>query len=815
MTLPRELTQIPAAELVDYDKFLETLRRLDASPRVKLQLLERSREGRGIYAIVVASEAIIGDLDRHRTAAGARQRPQLRRHTLRGRQPDAVGEPPDNLRFAAAVMGESFGHEASHVEALLALAEKLAWSDAESVRAILDRLIVLIVPLVNPDGRDMAIELWRRYPLAEDSSVAGNRYGFYINRDFLHLTQPEGRAILNLYHEWQPISLYDAHEDAFLLGVVTPEVCWFPEDGEHTADLAPRNVQEIINDFGAAIKSAWEAEGYNYYAANMFSYPMPGQPADQPKRGSMGNITGAMGLHGVPSLITESARTPGTQPWHDRVDQKVAAALAVLGQTAANPERIADTIFRNGQANIADAAEDAYIIPVDQAERGGLAELIRVLLAHGIAVYQADQPQPAFIVPRAQSRAPLIDELLSSEGSKFVAMAHPLGLQVFKLSLLEDADAWRDARLRPVIEAPAPRLDVTDASSDTSHVAIPNTLDGLRLVNRLLKAHAGVLWSTAAFSAGDVNYQPGTFIVENLGLGNLKQRAAGLDLRLSVIPAGTAIQARQLRLPRVALYSGQGVDRPHPYSIGELWWGLEKLEFDCLQITQRQITPGWMERTGILIVPEGNAREIVGGWEARTRRNSEQWDLPGHPEGIGQPGLDTLRRYIKAGGHYLGLGSGGGLLATADYLDLIDLSVSADSLGAGRVCLTLSDNSPLTYGLRGYYDEAGQFHRDQCWGMYETESFSSVVGGPIFQAGGDVDVVASFHSVDYDPDDFYVLQPEQFTGAAVATRQCGLGQVTVMGIRPGFRAIWTHSLKLISNSIYLSAAQPEQTVVLK
>ena len=36
-----------------------------------------------------------------------------------------------------------------------------------------------------------------------------------------------------------------------------------------------------------------------------------------------------------------------------------------------------------------------------------------------------------------------------------------------------------------------------------------------------------------------------------------------------------------------------------------------------------------------------------------------------------------------------------------------------------------------------------------------------------------------------------------------------------MGIRPGFRAIWTHSLKLISNSVYLSAAESERTITLK
>ena len=153
-------------------------------------------------------------------------------------------------------------------------------------------------------------------------------------------------------------------------------------------------------------------------------------------------------------------------------------------------------------------------------------------------------------------------------------------------------------------------------------------------------------------------------------------------------------------------------------------------------------------------------------------------------------------------------------MATADYLNVIDLSVSAHSLGAGRVRLQVSDQSPLTYGLRGYVDEAGQRHSNLGWGMYETESFSSIIGGPIFQAGEDVQVVASYDAVDHDPDDHYILQPEQFTGAAVATRRFGSGRVTVMGIRPGFRAHWTHSLKWLSNSIYLSAAGAQETIIL-
>jgi hypothetical protein len=293
MPVPRELTQPSGEKLISYDGFIERLQALSKSPRVNLELLDRTMEGRGIYAIIIADEAVMGDLHTHRALAARRQRPEVVHTTL---QNTTVSERPDaatDLRYSAAVIGESFGHEASHVEALVELVERLAWGNEPETRHILSRLIVQIVPMMNPDGRDMAIELWKKIPLAEDGSVAGNRYGFYINREFLHLTQPEGRAILRLFREWHPLSLYDTHEDAFLLSVSTPEVCWYPEDGITTAELAPRNIQEIVSGFGESIKAAWDKAGYDYYPHDMFAYPMLGQSPDLPHRIATGNITSA------------------------------------------------------------------------------------------------------------------------------------------------------------------------------------------------------------------------------------------------------------------------------------------------------------------------------------------------------------------------------------------------------------------------------------------------------------------------------------------------------------------------------------------
>ena len=821
MHVPREQTQIPADELVSYDDFVERLQALKASSRIQVQLLERSREGRGIYAIVVSDENVVDDLAHYKSVVGQLQRPSVRHTTLDNWQLSERPAVPDDIRYPVMIIGQSFGHEASHVEALIELAEHLAWSQDAEVTSILAKLVVLIVPMMNPDGREMAIDLWQQYPLAEDSSVAGNRYGFYINRDFLHLTQPEGKAILKLFKEWHSIALYDTHEDAFLLGVLTPEVCWFPEDGVTTATQARRNIQEVVNGFGAAIKVAWEERGYNYYPQDMFAFPMIGQSPDQPKRFSMGNITGSMSLHGVPSLITESARTPGSQVWRDRVDQKVTAGLAVLKQAANNPAAIADAIYHNAREFIDDAKGDAFIVARNQTGAGAVAFLVDRLLRHEVCVYETNAPEPAFVIPLAQPRAPLIRQLLSSAESKLIAMPPALGITVLRLSALSDANrvVWRDTILKPVLEAPVPSFQIRGEAPEVGHLGIPNTWDGVQLVNRLWQLGAPVYWLTQPLSVGDRSLATGCFVVADVPVHALKMFAKGLHLDITAVPSDTLIEAQLLKKPSIALYAGQGVDRPHSSPGGELWWGLENLEFDFVRFEAHQMHHDWLSRHDILLIPEGNARDIVDGWHTGSRRNSEAWDLPGQPAGIGAKGLEAITSFVKSGGAYVGLSSGGGLLATEEYAGLIELTVSHHSLGSGRVVLQIEDhNNPLVYGLNGYTSEDGNWHHGRFLAMYETESFSSVTGGPIFKAGAGVEVVASYHSADHDPDDYFIIQPQLFAreeqGVAVAFRPLEKGSVSIIGVRPGFRAIWTHSFKLISNAIFAAVSGDSQKITL-
>lgn len=808
MPVPRTDTQPPADELIDYDDFVARLSELAASPRVKIECKGRSHGGRGLYNIVVAAEDVINRLDYHQSLAAAAQRPVIAHESLARRRQSPPPEPPDDLRFPVMILGESFGHEASHVEALLQLAEKLAAEDSAEVAQILSKLIVCIVPMSNPDGREEAIELWREHRLAEDSAAAGNHYGFYINRDFLHLTQPEGRAALKIYQEWHPLVTYDTHEDMFLLGVVTDEVCWCPAFGTATVGKAQQNIHDTVDRIAQAIKTTWDAEGYHYLESDMFAQPMLGQPADKPHWMWAGDLVRTMALHGNPAIITESARTPGTQTWRDRNRQKVTAGMALLGEVARTAGDIAAMIYSNSQVHIENGGADAYILPKSQLNRDALAYLIGVLLQHDISVYETNMPEPAYVVPLAQAEASIALTLLSSGREKLAAMPPALGVDAVRLSDLPEPQRgdYAIAHLRPLFEAPVPRVTFgADKNDMASAVVIPNAVDGIRLVNRLLARGLPV----SRLMRAAVGLQAGCFIVRDLPRVVLEGLVDDLHLDLESATDTDELILQPLSRRVIGLYVGQGVDRPDSVLRAEMRWALKSLEFDFAPLESKDIRAGGLDGCDVLLVPDGNARDIVHGWQLGSHHKTKGFDLPGAPDGIGDAGLSALRAFVAAGGHYVGIGSGGGLLATPEYADLINLDLAYHSLGSARVILNLSD-SPLAYGLRGYRREDGAWQPDLCPAMFYTESLVGEVGGPIFKTSDpDVEIVARFHYIEFDPDDHFVVQPERFAasegGVAVASAAYDSGRATVIGVRPGFRAYWTHSNKLLSNAIFAAA----------
>lgn len=150
--------------------FLEALDR--GSPRVTLQELGTSVGGRTLPYLEIS----LGEFGR-------------------GRRADGQGSGSGGERLMVLIYAQQHGNEPSGKEGALALALELARGDHDD---LLERLDVLLVPQVNPDGGDVH----RRV----------NDAGVDLNRSHLILDGAEVEALRALFHRWEPEVAVDVHE---------------------------------------------------------------------------------------------------------------------------------------------------------------------------------------------------------------------------------------------------------------------------------------------------------------------------------------------------------------------------------------------------------------------------------------------------------------------------------------------------------------------------------------------------------------------------------------------------------------------------
>ncbi|MEE9464506.1 MAG: M14 family metallopeptidase, partial [Candidatus Neomarinimicrobiota bacterium] len=98
------------------------------------------------------------------------------------------------------------------------LAWELATQEDERTRTILENVVLLIVPSLNPDGLEMVRNYYNKTlgTDSEGSSFPGlyHHYaGHDNNRDWFFFNLAESRLVARiLYHEWYPEIIYDQHQ---------------------------------------------------------------------------------------------------------------------------------------------------------------------------------------------------------------------------------------------------------------------------------------------------------------------------------------------------------------------------------------------------------------------------------------------------------------------------------------------------------------------------------------------------------------------------------------------------------------------------
>jgi len=394
-------------KLADWNEITGYLSQLaNASDRVQLDTLGETTLGRPFVALTISSARNLAQLDHYL---------EVQRKLADPRRVMSELEAEELVREGRTIVLITCGIHSTEVggyQMSMRLAYHLASRDDEATRTILDNVILLLVPSLNPDGSQMVVD-WYKSTLGQPWEGAGPPflYHHYVghdnNRDWYAFTQQETKhTVTKLHNVWHPQIVHDVHQ----MGSQGPRFFIPPWTDPIEPNVDPLLVAGI-NALGTAM--AWEMYG-------------------QGKRGIVVNAifdgwTPARAYqhyHGGVRILTETASarlaTPvevefdslqarrGTDPrrsswrfpdpwpggeWRlaDIVDYMEAGATALLSQAAVYRELWLANFYQLGLRAIGgrEGWPQAYLVPRDGQNRQGLADMLRILVTGDVEIHEA------------------------------------------------------------------------------------------------------------------------------------------------------------------------------------------------------------------------------------------------------------------------------------------------------------------------------------------------------------------------------------------------------------------------------------------
>ncbi|HSL21668.1 MAG TPA: M14 family zinc carboxypeptidase [Vicinamibacterales bacterium] len=183
-----------------------------ASPRVKVFSIGASEEGREMIAVAISSEANLARLEENRARLAKLGDPR----TIR--MDDVAAE---QLVQASVpiyyITGAIHSPETGSPTALMELVYRLAVDESPYIQKIRNRLVTLVTPVVEVDGRDRHVDVYRWHLANPGQNWPPTLYwGKYVahdnNRDAMGLTLKLTRNVLDTFTWWHAQVLHDLHE---------------------------------------------------------------------------------------------------------------------------------------------------------------------------------------------------------------------------------------------------------------------------------------------------------------------------------------------------------------------------------------------------------------------------------------------------------------------------------------------------------------------------------------------------------------------------------------------------------------------------
>jgi len=251
-------------KLVEYFKTLDRL-----SDRVTVTVIGKTFEKREQILAVFTSSANHGKLE------------EIRKANLAAQSTGATEALPLVIHLGYNV----HGNEPSSSEAAMLTAWYLTASTAPETEQWLSEMVILMDPVINPDGRDRHSH-WANMHKAEPPVADPqdrehneiwpggrfNHYWFDLNRDWFLGTFPETRNRIRVFHQWRPYVQTDHHE------MGTNSTFYFdPGKNSSNNPIVPDYLYNTIYPkFGEYFSKAANEIGSMYFTKEAFDKLYPG-----------------------------------------------------------------------------------------------------------------------------------------------------------------------------------------------------------------------------------------------------------------------------------------------------------------------------------------------------------------------------------------------------------------------------------------------------------------------------------------------------------------------------------------------------------
>lgn len=677
------------ADMMVYLNHLE-----EASPRVAVVRQGLSWEGRQLPLAVVTSPANHARIEAIRANG---QRLWDPRRTSPEEARSLIENQPVILYFGGSI----HGFELSGSEALIRLLEHLATREDAQTLEVLDNAVVLIDPMLNPDGRDAFAqrnhESIGRVPSSQPDDWSNDftsweavrfrtgHYFFDTNRDWWAQTQRETRLRAPTLHAWRPQVVVDLHE-------MGPDVeFFFDPPAEPFGPFFPEFTKRWFGYFGASYADAFDEAGFEYMTGERYNYFYPGYTD------SYGTYQGAVGMlyeQGSTRGLALERSDQSVRRLEDALEQQYTAAWTAIKTAAQRRRELLEEYYESLEAAVEMGQQGItrYLL-----EPGGDPQLMRELVSllrrnsievgylevdtrlagvrdrtgrqvgertfpRGTFVVEAAQPLSRLVRMLLEPTVPLRQDFLDEARAKVERGEDPRFYDVtaWSLPLLFNQRGFSSTDPRQLDASPIESAAVRRSGNFPEAARYAYVIEGRQAAGMA----ALVELKNRGFRAA-VTLKPTRVEGHELASGSVVLRVGqnGEDLHASVaevaesfdlevvsmttglaepgFPALGSADVVPVRQPEIGLLAGEPI---HGYSFGWAWYTLDQ-QFR-IPVTVRQIgslASRPIDHFNVLILPNLMGAEGVD-------------DLAGR---LGAKGVARLRQWIEDGGSLVSLGESG------------------------------------------------------------------------------------------------------------------------------------------------------------